>query len=355
MPCSRCESLPAALPESGRLYLWAPLRHSTGKLVPWARAEGVPYELREADECLVLELGSTAASLAALIGMLTGEEIRGTRALFVELDAGEPGFADFPRVTTLEELAARAEGRWLAELLAQDRLFSFFQPIVRASQPTEIYAHEALLRGRGPGDELYSPGRILPAAKACGLLFHVDRAARLAAIRESVACGLERRVFINFTPTAIYDPVNCLQSTVGTIRELGLPPERFVFEVVESEEVEDVAHLATILEFYRKSGFSVALDDLGAGYASLNRMAELKPDYVKLDMKLIQGVDQDSVKAVIAKRLLDLARELDILTIVEGVERPEELAWAQEHGADFVQGYLIARPANPPLVPQSPG
>jgi EAL domain-containing protein (putative c-di-GMP-specific phosphodiesterase class I) len=115
--------------------------------------------------------------------------------------------------------------------------------------------------------------------------------------------------------------------------------------------VESVDHLLTILKYYRKGGFGVALDDLGAGYSSLNRMAELRPDFVKLDMKLIQGVHRDPVKAMIAERLLLLARDLGIQTIVEGVEDREELAWAQEHGADFVQGYLIARPNNPPDRP----
>jgi EAL domain-containing protein (putative c-di-GMP-specific phosphodiesterase class I) len=236
-------------------------------------------------------------------------------------------------------------------MLEQKRLTSFFQPIVYAADPHRIFAHEALLRGLGSDNELISPGRILPVAKSTGLLFQVDRAARMCAIQESVNCDLDSLVFINFMPTAIYDPVNCLQSTVRLITELKLPPERFVFEVVESEEVQEVDHLRNILDFYRRSGFGVALDDLGAGYASLNRVGELKPDYVKLDMKLIQGVHLDPFKAIIADRILSLARDLGIRTIVEGVEQPEELAWAQEHKADFVQGYYIARPANPPFKP----
>ena len=71
-------------------------------------------------------------------------------------------------------------------------------------------------------------------------------------------------------------------------------------------------------------------------------------------MELIRGVDTDSFKATIADRLLGLARDLGVTTVVEGVETLGELQWAQEHGADLVQGYLLARPANPPYRPNWP-
>lgn len=121
-----------------------------------------------------------------------------------------------------------------------------------------------------------------------------------------------------------------------------------------TESQGDTAHLTNILRFYREAGFRVALDDLGSGYASLNRLSELRPDYVKLDMQLIRGVDQDPFKATIADRLLSMARDLGVQTVMEGVETVNELRWAQDHRADFVQGYLLARPGNPPLKPNWP-
>lgn len=93
----------------------------------------------------------------------------------------------------------------------------------------------------------------------------------------------------------------------------------------------------------------MALDDLGAGYSSLALTHEIRPDFVKLDRNLIQGVADDPYKAVIAEKALQLTRELGIRSIAEGVETEAELGWLQEQGADLVQGFLIARPAPEPV------
>ena len=132
-----------------------------------------------------------------------------------------------------------------------------------------------------------------------------------------------------------------------------MDPSGIVFEVVESDEIHDTGHLLGILEVYREAGFGVALDDVGAGYSSLNLLSRLRPDYVKLDMGLTRGVNTDPYKARVAMKLLEMCRELDVRTVVEGVETVGEWEWAREHGADFVQGYLLARPAAVPPVPKA--
>ena len=105
---------------------------------------------------------------------------------------------------------------------------------------------------------------------------------------------------------------------------------------------------------YRDAGFKVALDDLGSGFSSLNLLTMLCPDFIKLDMGLIRDVDSHPVKATIALKLLEAARELGIATIAEGVETLAEWAWVRDHGADYVQGYLFARPGSPPPAPRLP-
>jgi len=95
----------------------------------------------------------------------------------------------------------------------------------------------------------------------------------------------------------------------------------------------------------------VALDDLGSGYGSLNLLTRLRPDYVKLDAGLVRNVDSDPYKSQVAARVLDLARDLGIASIVECVETVHEFNWVRSHGANFVQGYYIAKPAFPPPVP----
>jgi EAL domain-containing protein (putative c-di-GMP-specific phosphodiesterase class I) len=188
-------------------------------------------------------------------------------------------------------------------------------------------------------------------ARSAGLLFNLDRAARLKAIEEASRFGVETNVFINFNPTSIYDPVYCLRSTVDAVERSGITADRIVFEVTESEEIRDTGQLLDILAFYRRAGFRVALDDLGAGYSSLNLLTELRPDFVKLDMTLVQGVDKDPYKATIAAKLLELAASLGVSTIAEGVETQEQWRWLLANGADYVQGYYFAKPASPPPIP----
>ena len=140
------------------------------------------------------------------------------------------------------------------------------------------------------------------AACRAGLLFNLDGAARIKAVEQ--ATGLESNIFINFNPASIYDPKYCLRSTMGAIERSDLSPDRVIFEVTQSEEIKDYRHLRSILDFYRKSGFRVALDDLGSGCDSL------RPDFVKLDTGPIWDVDRDPYKATIARKLLELAKDL---------------------------------------------
>lgn len=236
-------------------------------------------------------------------------------------------------------------------MLREDRLETHFQPIVHAADPGEVFGYECLTRGRAADGRLIPPGELFAAATAADLLFPLDRAARLAAIRSAARHGVPCRVFINFNPSSIYTPSFCLRTTFRAVEQYGCDPARVVFEVVESEEVKDTNHLLEILKEYRAAGFAVALDDVGAGYSSLNLLARLRPDFVKLDMGLIRHVDTDPYKASVVGKLLEMARELGVRSVVEGVETAGEWQWAADHGANFVQGYLFARPAAVPPQP----
>jgi EAL domain-containing protein (putative c-di-GMP-specific phosphodiesterase class I) len=280
--------------------------------------------------------------------MLTSRELADTRALFKSGDE-EPTADDIPEVRSLKQLATLDRSGWLLDLLSEGRLTSVFQPIVRVEDTSEVFAQECLLRGVDRGGGFIPPQPILDAARDCGMLFQADLAARHTAIHEAADHGIGDNLFVNFSPTSIYDPVFCLRSTVEAVNETGLSPKNVVFEVTETEEVGDPEHLRSIVSYYRNQGFRIALDDLGSGYSSLNLIHRLRPDFVKLDLHLIRDVDTDPYKAVIARKLLELARSLGVQTIVEGVETPGEMRWIWAEGADFVQGYLIARPSSPPV------
>lgn len=349
--CARCETLPCIVKGTGRLYLWFPLGHSLNKLIRYLQSCELEHQLLEDEQCLIInlkesEITGTAIELEAV---LTSKELQDSRVLFITGDR-EPQLRDFSRTTKLSEFINLSQSGWLLKMLAADSFTNHFQPIVYAEDTSRIFGQEALLRGVNENGSLIAPGPMLSVAREANLLFQLDRAARLTAIREAVRLRLINRIFINFTPTAIYDPAFCLRSTVHAINQAGIPHENVVFEVTESEYTQDISHLKNILRFYREAGFLIALDDLGAGFSSLNLIHQLRPDFIKLDMDLVRNVHQDPYKAVITEKLLEIAQSLNIRTIAEGIECQEELTWVRAHGATFVQGYLIAKPAALPVI-----
>lgn len=346
--CARCETLPGKLLGPGRLHLWLPLGHTMSKTYGHLTSGGWDCEkTREPALVVRLEEDRLTELFATLSEALTGREMEDTRALF-KPHPEELSISDIPRARSLRQLSSLGRSAWLLDMLSEDRLTSFFQPIVRAEDPADVFAQECLLRGIDKDGNLVPPGRIFDAARESDMLFQTDLAARLAAVREAVRHGIESKLFVNFSPTSVYDPVFCLRSTVRAVERSGIPTGNVVFEVTETEEVADTDHLKNIVDYYRAKGFRVALDDMGSGYSSLNLIHRLRPDFMKLDMQLIRGVDSDPYKAVVAGKILEMAQGLGVETIVEGVETEEELAWARERGATFVQGFLIARPASPP-------
>ncbi|HYD98622.1 MAG TPA: EAL domain-containing protein [Alphaproteobacteria bacterium] len=344
-----CETVPAPEPQEGTLYLWSDFPHTHGKLRRLMGEVGV--EPRLVDNALTAPLGT--AELRALLPLLraelSGEEQLAIRAL-LKPGAEPPGFNDFASVMSLQRFLGRHENQWVAQVLSEGRLETHFQPIVLAHDPGTVYAHEALLRASDAEGQRIPPARLFAAARAADLTAALDLAARRSAIFGAATAGVESALFVNFTPSAIYDPRFCLRSTAAAARAAGIDPHRIVFEVVESDDYGDVAHLRGILAEYRRNGFRVALDDLGAGYASLSRLSELRPDIVKLDMALVRGIDGDSYKGALAAKLVDLARSLGIAIVAEGVETAGELRTLQTLGVDYVQGYHIARPAALPMA-----
>jgi len=351
--CSRCESLPEPLPEGSTLYIAPPLPHTRG--VVSALLNELEIDFSHPDPEIVAvplaadQLPALAAGLARTMSVV---ELQDTRSLVLPTGR-EAALSDLMRMQPLSHFLSAYQGQWLAEVLREERLVTFYQPIVRSDAPEEIFAYECLLRARAPQGELIYPDRLFGAARSAQMLFHLDRAARVSAIRGVVQHQIQACLFINFNPTSVYNPTFCLNSTLQAVRDCDISPEQIVFEVVESDRVQDPKHLLRIVEFYRNAGFRVALDDLGAGYSSLSLLTQLRPDFVKLDMSLTRGVDEDPYKAEIAGKLLELAHGLEVSTIAEGVETEGEWRWCRDHGADYVQGYLFARPGCPPPQPRT--
>ncbi|MFP4695285.1 EAL domain-containing protein [Thiohalospira sp.] len=345
--CPRCERLPDAPPEAGRLWLWPPLGHTLGKLRGELESAGLAPAMLEDGRGLCVGLERPGEQGEILSRGLSRQELADTRALFVE-SGREPGLADYGRVTSLARFLAYSESGWLIDLLREERLTVHFQPMFSAADPEAVVAHEALMRGLDREGGILSPGQMLGAARDADLLFPLDLAARRAAIQEASRHAAGGRVFINFSPASIYDPEYCLRTTMAALEETDLRPEQLVFEIIESDRIDDVGKLRRIVDTYRAHGCGVALDDIGSGYSSLNILHQLRPDFIKLDMELVRDVDSTPYKAAIARKVLELATEVGVPTIAEGVETAAELEWVRANGASLIQGFYLSRPGPEP-------
>lgn len=229
-----------------------------------------------------------------------------------------------------------------------------FQPIVDI-QTGRAFAHEALVRGVGG----MGAGEVL-AQVTPGNRWAFDRDSRLVALHLAARLGLAAAdetamVSINFMPNAADDPEHSVEPLLSAATAAGLPPNRILFEFTEHEPV-DPARLQTVLRTYRRLGFRTAIDDFGAGYSGLNLLTRFQPDLMKLDMGLIRCIDVDRIKRTLVTHMIDLATDLGVGVVAEGVETPGEYEVLRELGVGLMQGYLFARPALEALVaPRLPG
>jgi len=231
-------------------------------------------------------------------------------------------------------------------VISNERLVCHYQPIVTHTE--EIFAYELLSRFHNEDGSTIYPNEIFPAAKSRGRLYALDRVCRMTAVRHAVLLK-DTKAFINFIPTSIYSPEFCLRSTTSLANQLGVDPKQLVFEVVETEKVDDVEHLKKILAFYKEKGFQYALDDVGEGHSTIELLGDLRPHYMKLDMQYVQGVAADAAKQEVALKFLKKATELGSIPLAEGVEERVDFEWLKHQGYKLFQGYLFGKPAVAPM------
>ncbi len=253
-------------------------------------------------------------------------------------------------MTVTEQLSA------LDQILAHGDLHSLFQPII-ALADRRILGYEALTRGPS-NSPLHSPIVLFSVARNCGRLSELELASRRSACRRFRDLQLDGKLFLNVSPESLLEPTHQPGRTLKLLQEFGITPDRVVIELTEQAPIDDFSLLDTALHHYRAMGFSIALDDLGAGYSSLRLWSELRPDYVKIDRHFIDGIHKDAVKREFVGSILKMAKASRAQVIAEGIELAEELAVLSEMGVDLLQGYLLGRPEEQPardvrkLLPQ---
>ena len=237
----------------------------------------------------------------------------------------------------------------LDSVLEHQGLSILFQPIA-SLRGRAVVGYEALVRG--PADSpLHNPLVLFGAAELCDRLGELDRLCQNLAAARFLAMGLPGQLFLNMVPSLLLESDDHARRSIEQLRDSGLPPQRVVLELSERYPLEDSQGLRRALEPYAQAGYAIAIDDLGAGYASLRLWSELRPAYVKIDQHFVRGLDDDPVKREFVRSMGAIARSVGALVVAEGIETAGELGVLAELGIELAQGYHLARPSSePPLA-----
>ena len=236
----------------------------------------------------------------------------------------------------------------LQNILIQRSLSALFQPIINLSDGT-ILGYEGLIRG--PADSpLHSPINLFGVAKQEGLTLELEMLCRQIVLESFVTQNLPGNLFLNVSPEALTDLSFKDGQTLAYLEHLGMDPKRVIIEITENQPIFDFDNMRNALLHYRNMGFQIALDDLGQGFSSLRLWSELHPEFVKIDMHFVQGVNTDPLKQQFLKSIQQIAQSAGTQIIAEGIETDAEFRVIRKIGIDCGQGYFIARPAPVPPI-----
>jgi len=218
-----------------------------------------------------------------------------------------------------------------------------FRQVWLACQPIhstrgELYGYEALLRSDHPS--YGRPDQLLDAAAASERLEDLGRLVRARAAEIVPRLPRGASLFVNLHVKDLLD-----DDLFDPAAPLGRAADRVVLEVTERHQMEGVPDLSERLYRLRGLGYRVAVDDLGAGYSGLTSLVVLEPELVKIDMALVRNVNESFMRQSVIRSLVELARATEIAVVAEGIETPAERDCIVRLGCDYLQGFLLGRPA----------
>jgi diguanylate cyclase (GGDEF)-like protein/PAS domain S-box-containing protein len=236
--------------------------------------------------------------------------------------------------------------RRLRRAIERDEFLLHYQPLVRIKD-RRIIGFEALVRWQEPGNGLVPPGKFIPLAEETGIILPLGdwvlrEACRQMKIWRDAGHDLGT-IAVNLSPRQFHLPD--IDSIVGDIlRETDLSPHLLELELTESALIEQGVGAETRLAALRKLGARVAIDDFGTGYSSLAYLKRFPISKLKIDQSFVRDISTDPADREITSAIIGLARNLHLESIAEGVETEAQLAYLDDQGCEFAQGYLFSRP-----------
>lgn len=257
----------------------------------------------------------------------------------------EISFSILSRMKTLEKWSRIVQSKDLLYILEKKSMVSYFQPIIDL-ETNEIYGHELLIRGIKQDGLLMPPNDMIFLAQKNDLFFQFDQLAMQTCIQTAYHKKPKGKIFMNMAPSCLEKSFDLI---LDLVLRLELDPHQIVFELIEIEKIQDYERFKKFLDACKQKGFSIAMDDVGSGYSSLQALALLEPQYIKIERKIIENIHKEKPKQAILHALLQVAREMGIEVLGEGIERKEELRYLMQQGIRLGQGYLFSRPVPKPM------
>lgn len=227
----------------------------------------------------------------------------------------------------------------------------FYQPKYNIQcDPPRLASAEALIRWQHPELGLVPPCDFIPLFEGNGQISVVDKyvweeAARQIAIWKK-KYGIILPVSVNLSRVDVFDP-NLGEIFEGLIRDNGLTYDALKLEVTESAYTDNAEELLKVMERLRSKGFEIEMDDFGSGYSSLNMLSSMPVDILKMDRGFILNIEHNPQDFRLVQLILDIARNLKLTVIAEGVETENQMLMLKNAGCDVVQGYYFSRPVPP--------
>lgn len=177
------------------------------------------------------------------------------------------------------------------------------------------------------------------------MLMELERLCCRKALSSAIGLQSEARLFLNTSAKALSDPELQAGKLKQIASEVGLKSQNIVLEITERVAIEKKEIFQKVLWAMKEQGFSLAIDDMGASYASLQTIAEVEPEFLKFDISLVRGIDKSLIKRELLEMLIILAEKIKAFIIAEGVETEAEFKTLKELGVTLGQGYYLGPPA----------
>ena len=234
----------------------------------------------------------------------------------------------------------------LRRILAAESIRVRYQPILRLDDG-QVHGFEALSAGP-QGDIFENPEMLFSFAEETDQIVDLERLCRTASIRGAASVGPERRLFLNTSARGVLDPEFLSPDLLEQARLVGLAPENLVVEITERVAITSNRDFRRAVDRLRETGVRFAIDDVGAGYSSLQTVAEIEPNYLKFDLSLVRDIHQSRIKRNLLESLVSLADKIEAEVIAEGVEQVEEYRTLRALDVPYGQGYLFGPPTPMP-------